>query len=63
MKESSIVRKIDVLCRIVLPCELRNKLKLKRGDEVEIFVSNGTITINKYKRGGGFCRREGTYYL
>lgn len=58
MKKVSIIRKVDVLGRILLPHEFRKRVDIKRGDKVEVVVSNGTITINKYKRGCMFCRRE-----
>jgi AbrB family transcriptional regulator (stage V sporulation protein T) len=49
MEFTSIIKKIDNLGRIVLPKDLRNKLKLKENDDVEIVLNNdGTILLKKY---------------
>ena len=38
MKSTGIVRRVDVLGRIVIPKELRRMLKINEGDPMEIFV-------------------------
>lgn len=49
MKLTSIIKRIDNLGRIVLPKDVRKKLKLKENDEVEIITSDdGTIILKKY---------------
>ncbi len=49
MKFTSIIKRIDNLGRIVLPKDVRKKLKLKENDEVEIIVSeDGSIELKKY---------------
>ena len=46
---SGIVRRIDDLGRIVIPKEMRRKVKIEEGDQVEITLRNdGKIDINKY---------------
>ena len=46
---SGIVRRIDDLGRIVIPKEMRRKLKIEEGDQVEITLKNeGKIEIKKY---------------
>ena len=46
---SGIVRRIDDLGRIVIPKEMRRKVKIEEGDQVEITLRNdGKIEINKY---------------
>ena len=49
MKATGIVRRIDDLGRIVIPKEIRRKLRIHEGDPLEIFTdSNGTVIFKKY---------------
>ena len=48
MKSTGIVRKIDALGRIVLPIELRKRMDIATGDDIEIFVEGNTIILEKY---------------
>ena len=49
MNFTSIIKRIDNLGRIVLPKDVRRKLKLKENDEVEIVVGeDGFIELKKY---------------
>lgn len=51
MKETGIVRKIDELGRIVIPIEIRRNMKIKNGDEMEMFISpEGDIIIKKHSK-------------
>ncbi len=43
-----IVRRIDNLGRIVIPKEIRNTLRIKNGDSLEINIEGETLTIKKY---------------
>lgn len=55
MKSIGIVRKIDELGRIVLPKELRNTMKIKEGDPIEIYVDGQSIILKKYEPDCIFC--------
>lgn len=55
MKSTGIVRKIDELGRVVLPMELRNKLKIKERDPMEIFVDGSSIILKKFESNCTFC--------
>ena len=55
MKSTGIVRKIDELGRIVLPMELRNKLKIKEKDPMEIYVDGSSIILKKFESTCTFC--------
>lgn len=47
MKATGIVRRIDDLGRVVIPKEIRRTLKIREGDPLEIFTSNGGEVIFK----------------
>ena len=48
MKETGILRRIDELGRIVIPKEIRRKLKIREGDNMDIYVMQDTIVLKKY---------------
>ena len=49
MKATGIVRRIDDLGRVVVPKEIRRVLRIREGDPLEIFTSNGgEIILKKY---------------
>ena len=48
MKSTGIVRRIDELGRIVIPKEIRNTLNIDNSDELEIYVENNRIILQKY---------------
>ena len=48
MKETGILRRIDELGRIVVPKEIRKKLKIREGDNLDIFVSEDNVILKKY---------------
>ncbi len=48
MKTTGIVRRVDELGRIVIPKEIRARLKMDSGDLVDIFVDNQDIVLSKF---------------
>lgn len=48
MIASGIIRRIDELGRIVIPKEIRKKLRIKTGDNLEILVEGDDILLKKY---------------
>ena len=49
MKATGIVRRIDDLGRIVVPKEIRRILRIREGDNMEIFTdAEGGIVLKKY---------------
>lgn len=48
MKSTGIIRRIDELGRIVIPKEIRKKLKIYEGENIEIFINNEQIILQKY---------------
>ena len=47
MKSTGIIRKVDDLGRIVLPIELRRTLDIAERDELEIYMENDRIILQK----------------
>lgn len=45
-----ISRKIDELGRIVVPKEIRNNLNINVNDELEIYVNDNKIILEKYSK-------------
>ncbi len=48
MKATGIIRRIDDLGRIVIPKEIRKNLRIKEGDNLEIFVEGEEVILKKY---------------
>lgn len=49
MKTTGIVRRIDELGRVVIPKEIRKTMRLKEGEELEVFVNDEeTLVLKKY---------------
>lgn len=55
MKAAGIVRKVDMLGRIVLPKSLRKRYEMDEGDPVEILVQGDTIILERYHPKCVFC--------
>lgn len=49
MKATGVVRRVDELGRVVLPCELRRTMHIKDRDQLEIFVDGDRIVLKKYE--------------
>lgn len=49
MKETGIVRRIDELGRVVIPKEIRRTMRIREGEEMEVFVAeDNTVMLKKY---------------
>ena len=57
MKSMGIVRKMDILGRIVLPAELRRQFDIAEKDAIEIYTENDKIILKKYEPSCIFCDR------
>lgn len=55
MKSTGIIRKVDELGRIVLPIELRRTLEIAERDELEIYMENDRIVLQKFEPSCVFC--------
>ena len=48
MKNTGIVRRVDELGRIVLPKEVRSKMRIRAEDPMEIYVDNDKVILKKF---------------
>ena len=48
MKATGIVRRIDELGRIVIPKEIRKTLRLREGENLDIYTEGDTIILKRY---------------
>ncbi len=48
MQDTGIIRRIDELGRVVIPKELRKKLRIKEGDPLEIYTEESQMILKKY---------------
>ena len=53
MKTIGIVRRIDDLGRIVIPKEIRNTLRIKSGDNLDVMVYDNKIILQNRMDGAG----------
>ncbi len=49
MKATGIIRRIDDLGRVVIPREIRNTLKIREGDPLEIYIDRGAVIFQKHQ--------------
>ena len=52
MKNTGIIRRIDDLGRILIPKEIRRRLRLVDGDPIEFFLEEDMICLKKYNPEG-----------
>lgn len=55
MRNTGINRKIDDLGRIVIPIEMRERLGIKKQDQLEIFIDGDRIVLTKPSEHCIFC--------
>ncbi len=48
MKETGVVRRLDELGRVVIPKEIRKRLKIDNSDLVDIFTEEDRVILKKY---------------
>lgn len=50
MKATGMIRKIDELGRIVIPKEIRNNLKIRDNESMEIYIEDDKMILKKYNK-------------
>ncbi|MBE6656437.1 MAG: AbrB/MazE/SpoVT family DNA-binding domain-containing protein [Ruminococcaceae bacterium] len=58
MKDIGIVRNIDEMGRLVIPKEMRRKMDIDTGDEIEFFIEGDRIVLRKFQPACFFCGSE-----
>lgn len=48
MRTTGVVRRIDELGRVVIPKEIRRTMRLKVGEEMEIYTENDLLVLKKF---------------
>lgn len=48
MKSTGVIRRIDDLGRVVIPKEIRKNLRIREGDNLEVFVNGEEVILKKY---------------
>ena len=48
MKATGILRRIDELGRVVIPKEIRKSMKMREGEELEIYTTEEEVVLRKY---------------
>lgn len=48
MKATGILRRIDELGRVVIPKEIRKTMKMREGEELEIYTTGNEVVLKKY---------------
>ena len=48
MKATGILRRIDELGRVVIPKEIRKTMKMREGEELEIYTTEEEVVLKKY---------------
>ena len=48
MKATGILRRIDELGRVVIPKETRKSMKMREGEELEIYTTDQEVVLKKY---------------
>lgn len=48
MRSTGIVRRIDELGRVVIPKEIRRTMRLKEGEELEVFTTEDALVLKKF---------------
>ena len=51
MKATGVVRRIDDLGRVVIPKEIRQSLRIREGDPLELWLDKDTVCFKKYNVG------------
>lgn len=59
MKSTGLIRRVDMLGRVIIPKMLRKQNQVAIGDLIEIFVDGDRVIIRKHKPTCVFCGEPG----
>lgn len=61
-KDTGVIRCIDNAGRLVIPIELRRELGLLTGEPVHMFVEDGRVVVEKYRKTCFICGKPSKTY-
>ena len=60
--DTGVIRSIDSIGRLVIPIELRRELGLNTGEPVHMYVEDGKVVVEKYKKKCFICGKGASSY-
>ena len=60
--DTGIIRSVDSIGRLVIPIELRREIGINTGEPVHMFVEDGRVIVEKYKKKCFICGKSGSSY-
>jgi transcriptional pleiotropic regulator of transition state genes len=60
--DTGVIRSVDSIGRLVIPIELRRELGINTGEPVHMYVEDGRVIVEKYKKKCFICGKSGTSY-
>lgn len=61
-KDTGVIRSVDAIGRLVIPIELRREMGLNTGEPVHMYVEDGKVIVEKYKKTCFICGKHATSY-
>lgn len=61
-KDTGIIRCIDDIGRLVIPAELRREMGLLVGEPVHMYVEDGRVIVEKYRKACFICGKYADRY-
>ena len=61
-KDTGVIRSVDAIGRLVIPIELRREMGLNTGEPVHMYVEDGKVIVEKYKKNCFICGKHATSY-
>ncbi len=53
--DTGVIRSVDKIGRLVIPIELRREMGLNTGEPVHMYVQDGKVIVEKYKKKCFIC--------
>ena len=60
--DTGVIRSIDKIGRLVIPIELRREMGLNTGEPVHMYVQDGKVVVEKYKKKCFICGQGASSY-
>lgn len=60
--DTGVIRSVDKIGRLVIPIELRREMGLNTGEPVHMYVQDGKVIVEKYKKKCFICGQGAESY-